>query len=46
MIIFRILKLNMFIYIYLYMYSCLLFNLDKLRSLRIVLVLKDRIRSN
>lgn len=45
MIIFRIFKFK-YVYIYLYMYSCLLFNLDKLRSLRIVLVLKDRIRSN
>lgn len=33
-------------YIYLHMYSCPLPNLDKLRSPRIVLVPKDRIRSN
>lgn len=45
MIILRIFKFK-YAYIYLHMYSCPLPNLDKLRSPRIVLVPKDRIRSN
>lgn len=45
MIILRIFKFR-YAYIYLHMYSCPLPNLDKLRSPRIVLVPKDRIRSN
>lgn len=45
MIILRIFKFK-YAYIYLHMYSCPLPNLDKLRSPRIVLVSKDRIRSN